>query len=342
MTWPETNALSLGLAVAPCQLRCAYCDAAGFLCARVLPLQDFCRLTQEFCDLGARRGVETLTVLPFSEPANHPDLDRLWSQMHRLGLSGSTAVLATNGIRLGTDSGAPALLSALRDAGLQTVQVTVYGGEDTHDHFAGRQGAYHSLLSCAQRCCAVGLEVRMCFPLFKFNQGELTGLGAELGRLVGAVQGLSPFVFSYTQEGAGLEPERPTWEDVDALKLPEGVANAFRANYRSEAEWVALARGSGTAPFTLMPTTSVHLQIDSSGAAYAWHVHPAFRIGDLREGLERLYGHCVEGKYAGAEHVTPTGIARLGRLHGDATGQGLHSLGSVWAKWLSVATAPAA
>jgi pyruvate-formate lyase-activating enzyme len=342
MPWAQISALSLSLAVAPCQLRCAYCDAAGIECTRVLPIEVFRRLLQEYAELAERRGIHNANLLLYNEPANHPDLAGLWREMHRLGLSASTALLATNGARVAMDPHYLTLLDELRDSGLRTVQLTAYGLEQTHDRLAGRNGAFRDLMVCAERCRVVGLSVTATYPYFRRNHAELRSLAARLAAVNGQERPLAPFVFAFTPQGVHLEGERPTWQELEALGVPAGVSNAYRQAYRSEAEWVALACGPHAQSLDVVPPTALALQIDGPGAAYAWIAHPAFQVGHVSEGLDTLFVRCVAGQYEAASFVTPTGVSRLARQHGDARSQGLHSVGSVWAKWLNGALSTAA
>ena len=307
------------------------------------PFAQFEQLVEDVTHFRLVVGSIPVSFYLLDEPANHPNITDMWRLLYAHGYG--TERLNTNGGRIAREEKWQDLLNTLIAAGLRTVHLSVYGLEQTHDVLAGRKGAYRDLMACAERCTAVGLEVDWGFPLFKRNMAELTEAHTVAMEIAGPQVPFAPHVFNYAGRAREIEQERPTWADIRALGLgPHGIQE-ISGPVRSEADWVHQAQ-DGNAwrsfelhPSQLFPPNTIQLSVDDSGGTYAFLPHPLMFFGHLSEGLEALCARLVRRKFDGSEWLQPAGIMELGRRVGQEDNKRLHSLVSVWMKWLEVDSA---
>ncbi len=146
-----------------CPLRCPYCSNPLALDDPADEL-DLATWTRVF-DQAAALGVLQLH-LSGGEPAARRDLEQLTAAAARAGLYTN---LITSGLGL-----TPARVTALRDAGLDHVQLSLQdAAADSADRIAGRQGAHARKLRVAEAIAACGLPLTVNVVLHRANIARL-------------------------------------------------------------------------------------------------------------------------------------------------------------------------
>lgn len=150
--------------------------------------------------------------------------------------SPSAEFLQLNGLADRDDAGAERFMSSVADAGIKTVDFTLYGLREYHDRFAGRKGDFDLLLRLLRAAKRTGIAPRVSLPILRENMGEAGPL-LELLKEYGP-ESYFAFLPHCKGRGAALEPLRLTREEFDAL--PNTVRDCFspRVEYRTEGEWV--------------------------------------------------------------------------------------------------------
>lgn len=297
-------------------------------------LQDVRSILDECDFLCASKKFDQARVSLLEEPANHPDIVRIWEMFSVREYVATTELMATNGARIARDKSWASLLRDLKRLGLKVVQLTLYGVQATHDWFAGDEGAYRDMIACAQRCTAAGLKVNWVFMLHTRNSGQLRDLYNLVGKITPVPERLAPQIFSYAGRARRCEHLRPTWGHIEELNLDADVVQTMSRIYKAEKEWVTLARNDLLGTEQVFPDGMVPLVIDGEMNVYVAWVNPLFRLGVLRDGLTSLYDVYVQDNFPGAQYLHSAGFSELGRMHGDPESEGLHTFTSVWTKWV--------
>jgi radical SAM protein with 4Fe4S-binding SPASM domain len=174
-----------------CNLRCLHCYAN----ATPAPARDELTTTEGYAlldDLAAYR--VPVLILSGGEPLVRPDLLDLAAHAVERGLR---VVLSTNGTLLADDT-----VTALKDAGVSYVGVSVDGLEERHDLLRGVPGAFRRTVGGLRRCRDAGLRVGLRFTLTRDNVSDLPGVLA-LARHEG-IPRLCVYHLVYAGRGADL------------------------------------------------------------------------------------------------------------------------------------------
>lgn len=148
--------------------------------------------------------------------------------------SPSAGFLQLNGLKLRDEADTDRFVSQIVDAGIRTIDLTVYGLREYHDRFAGRAGDFDFLLRILKAAQAHGLEVHLSVPVTRENADQLEELLTQLEALHSGKIGL--FLPHGKGRGRFLDPIRLTAEDRAGLS--ERAAAKLSA-YRTEGEWLA-------------------------------------------------------------------------------------------------------
>lgn len=158
--------LRLGLA---CDNACLFCAQEG------LPTEEPLPGAVLFDRLRALRSDANEISFVGGEPTLHPALVSLVEEARRLGFV--RIGLQTNGRRLADE----ALVTALRQAGLTDLHLSVHGGEPAvHDHHVGTPGAFAEVVRTLSHARAAGLTVVATTVLSRSNHRVLEPLARFL------------------------------------------------------------------------------------------------------------------------------------------------------------------
>jgi len=175
-----------------CDLRCPFCYNEKERQGRRLSLEDYARVFGE----GRRAGALYLT-LSGGEPTLHPQFFEIGKMATALGYS---VRIKTNGH--GLDEAA--LLRIKREIEPYNLDVSIHGaGAATHDAATGVPGSFARLERLIAAARAIGVRVRLKFPLTRGNEREVAAVFA-LARRWGIA--LDPFAEISPEDTGNLGP----------------------------------------------------------------------------------------------------------------------------------------
>lgn len=270
-----------------CPLHCPYCSNPLALERRddELDTATWARVFAEAASLGVLQ-----LHLSGGEPALRPDLEALTAAAARVGLYTN---LITAGIGL-----TPARLAALRDAGLDHVQLSLQDtGAESADRIAGRPGAHARKLRLAQAIAGAGLPLTVNVVLHRANIAgvqDLVGLAVGLG--AGRIELAHAQYHGWALHNrAALMPTaaqvRQSLADLDAARARFGrqiAIDAIVPDYHASRPKPCLG-GWGRRSLNVSPSGRVlpchaaetipglvFWSVRDRGLAEAWHDSPAF------------------------------------------------------------------
>ncbi len=151
-----------------CNLCCRHCaSAAGLPRPDELTTEEALDLVDQFPALLVRE-----VHFTGGEPLLRPDWPRI---AERAAEHGIATRIVTNGSPL-----VPKVIQQIRDAGIETVGVSLDGLEETHDHQRQMRGLYRRVLAAIERLHAAGLKVGVLTAVNPRNLAELPDLLALL------------------------------------------------------------------------------------------------------------------------------------------------------------------
>ena len=164
----------------------------------------------------------------------HPKLPETIDFAREIGSPGGK-FLQFDGMKFRNDAEIRDLLTAIRNHGIELIDLTFYGTRDYHDRFAARKGDFDYMLRILETVNQIGLGVNCGIALNHEN-------AHQAGELLDTLrQYRLNHVFAFVPHGEGrgeeLEPVRFRQSDYDAL--PENAREIFnRRKFRPEGEWV--------------------------------------------------------------------------------------------------------
>jgi radical SAM protein with 4Fe4S-binding SPASM domain len=178
-----------------CNLRCLHCysDASAGEGEGALTTEEGLALIDELAAL-------RVPVLLFSggEPLMRADLPALIERAARRNIR---VALSTNGTLIRAETA-----RRLHGLGVRYAGISLDGGEEAHDRFRGRRGAFREALAGLRRCLAAGVKAGVRVTLHRGNRQELDALF----RLV-EWEGI-PRICFYHLVGAGRGRSLAPWE----------------------------------------------------------------------------------------------------------------------------------
>ena len=176
-----------------CNLRCRHCaSSAG------LPRD--CELTIEEC-LALCDQFPDLLVQEVDFTGGEPLLRSGWERIaRRLGELRIQTRMITNGTNL-----SPETVARMKDAGLQTVAVSLDGLEATHDYVRGIDGMFRRVIEGLERLQAAGLTPAVITAINGLNVSELP-------RMIGLLRSLGVNVWQ-------IQPHLPSGRGLDSAEL---------------------------------------------------------------------------------------------------------------------------
>ncbi len=143
-------------------------------------------------------------IITGGEPTSRSDLPELCGEARRLGYR--AIQLQTHGGRLAD----PAFARALKDAGVDAVDVPLYGARPTpHDQVTGVAGSFLRALAGARQAREAGMELAVHSTVFRRTLSEVPGLlrlAVDLGARHFSLEpvGLIDSLAAYEREAPGL------------------------------------------------------------------------------------------------------------------------------------------
>jgi len=171
-----------------CDNRCTFCAPDGLPAVAPRALDELARALDE---LAARHDAVTLTG---GEPALHPGLAAVVAAARARGFT--RVGLQTNGRRLGE----PGYATALRDAGLTDVHLSLHGlGAAIHDHHTGVEGSFLAATAGLHAARRAGISIAVTTVLTRSNARALPALAPWL-----AAQGVAAWAVTVPRTAGRL------------------------------------------------------------------------------------------------------------------------------------------
>ncbi len=230
----QTESINVSTLCVPCDNRCRYCLLSW---DGKLPGADYHRSQDyalRFYNWIQKNRPELSFQFYFGYSMEHPQLLDAIDFAAGIG-SAPGSFLQFDGMKFRSEAQINSLLKSLRDHGIQTIDLTFYGTEKYHDHFAARQGDFQymlSILACANR---VGIDVKVGIPVTRENADQLEELFSLFGNY--PLSRLYLFIPHGEGRGESLEPVRLTLKEYESL-LPKIQQHLNRNIFRTEAEWL--------------------------------------------------------------------------------------------------------
>jgi MoaA/NifB/PqqE/SkfB family radical SAM enzyme/metal-sulfur cluster biosynthetic enzyme len=248
-----------------CALACVHCRAEA------MPHRDLAELTtEEGCDLIDRvvafADPPPLMVLTGGDPLRRPDLEDLIAYGTMRGLS--MAITPS-----GTAAASTARLTALRNAGLSRLAVSLDGADPpAHDAFRGVRGSHRRTLDIIERARTLGLPLQINTTVSRRTVGDLPAIADQVERC-GAVLWALFFLIPVGRATAGdaldaAEIERVlTWAAERAMTAPFVVKTTEAPHYQR-----VLSQRGGTDPARGASPRAPRADTDGNGFLFIDHV----------------------------------------------------------------------
>jgi MoaA/NifB/PqqE/SkfB family radical SAM enzyme len=224
----KTGALSIGLEAMTCTNRCRHCWIQGNPTHRSMPVEQVYYVLERLAEV--KQYMAPGLFVMYDEPTTHPQFIEIIEKAAQLGLIGEDFFLPTNGSILAR---APEhTWDRLKRAGMNSLQLTIYGLEQTHDDFAGRRGAFKDIITTIRRAVMHDIEWWCGVVLHPGNIGELDDTVAYLKRLdPEGKAAVGWFLFFWQGRGRDINRVRAN----DFARLPEHLRKGSHWVDESEA-----------------------------------------------------------------------------------------------------------
>ena len=170
----------------------------------------------------------------FGYSMEHPNLLGAIDFCRSIG-SATGEFLQFDGMQFRTDEELGILLRQLKDHGIKLIDLTFYGTEEYHDHFAARKGDYMLMMRTLAIANKLGMDVSVSIPFTHENTDQIDALIADLEQY--RTQQIAGFIPHSEGRGRLLDPIRFSAEDYS--KVSEDARNRINWNrFKTESEWL--------------------------------------------------------------------------------------------------------
>jgi len=243
---PLFENVSLSIIGAGCKNRCKHCYINAKISeAALLSLE-------QMEDIGETIQAENKKAPPFYrhinpclhyEPMDHPDIVGIQKLFHSLNPEASLARnMPTNGQRIASDASYAEIIQNLQNYGIEHFQLTLHGLKKSHDWFAGKSGAYDSVLEAARRIASLKAKIDWVYFLSKANISEFPEM-IELARKASAGTDITESINIWGPAGRARRQRHLLVTETDLDQLPPAIRNMeFLPDYLPESKWIEYAQ----------------------------------------------------------------------------------------------------
>jgi len=208
----KVRGITINIHAMPCTNFCKHCWAQGSPKKRRMPLEQILFVLEKVAEL--KDCFPTVGFFFLDEPTNHPHFVEIIERASELGLLGGECFISTNGSIL---SRAPdEVWVRLKKAGVQWLQLTLYGLERTHDEFARRQGAFRDVIITAKRATEYGIRWWLGVIFHRDNAHELAET-TEYAKSLDPSGEADIGWYTFLWQGRGRSARRPRAKDYALL-----------------------------------------------------------------------------------------------------------------------------
>lgn len=230
----KTESIAVQSLCIPCANRCRYCLLSWNGKLRGADYDRSERYAQRFYDWLKQNRPDVSFQFYFGYSMEHPRLLKAIDFMRSIGSTGGE-FLQFDGMNFRSGSEIDALLTDLKEHGIQAIDLTFYGLRDYHDRFAVRSGDFDFMMEILSRASRIGLQVMADIPLNQENAHQADELIDQLSKF--PLKRISLFVPHAEGRGASLDKVRLTLSDYE--QLSDRAKSFFnRSRFRTEREWI--------------------------------------------------------------------------------------------------------
>ena len=218
----------------PCENRCRYCLLSYDGKINGVDFQRSQQYANRFYEWLRENRPELSFLFGFGYSMEHPKLLEAIDFCQSIG-SATGEFLQFDGMKFRADEELENLLRQLKEHGIKMIDLTFYGTEEYHDHFAARKSDYQLMMQTLDIANHIDLDVTVSIPITHENADQIDTLIAELNRY--RIQRITCFIPHSEGRGRLLEAVRFSAEDYK--KLSDGIRSRINWNrFKTEAKWL--------------------------------------------------------------------------------------------------------
>ena len=229
----KTISVNVFNACVPCSCHCKYCLLSY---ERKLEGTDFLAgisFSKEFKIWLSKNHPEVNFMYYFGYSMDTPYLIDSMDEIANLN-SNSPKFMQFNGLKLRDDKELDSFLINLKNKGLELIDLTFYGLENTHDNFAERKNDFAYLIRIIECANKIGINSEVGIPVMKNNLNEIDAL---IDLLKPMVKKIFLFVPHCGGKGVTLENQKI---DINVYNQLSDDSKAYfnRSKYKTQFEWL--------------------------------------------------------------------------------------------------------
>jgi len=232
----ETVSIGIQNLYVPCNCACKYCLLQSRGKAEGVDYNRGRKLAEKFVRWGKARNLNTLPYYFISYCADYPELFDTIAFNRSNGFAGAR-FLQCNGMKIKSRAETDEFTARLKEAGIETLDITFYGNEKYHDRFAARTGDYQFMLQLAKSAEQNGISCSPSIVITEENKDMLDNLFSELSRVTD-VSNIHSFLPDYRGRGYLMEDSRLTEKSYALLSAPEKRTFNIK-RYKTEKDWLS-------------------------------------------------------------------------------------------------------
>lgn len=218
----------------PCENRCRYCLLSYNGKENGIDYKRSEIYAKRFYDWIQEKRPDLSFVFGFGYSMEHPNLMEAIDFLQKID-SPTGRFLQLDGMKFREEGELRSFLIALKEHGIQLIDLTFYGTEDYHDKFAARKGDFAYMMSILRIANEIGLPVEVGIPVSHENVEQLEKLISELEKY--ELSRLFCFVPHSEGKGALLNNVRFSQKDYDSLS--DKVKKYLNTNrFKTEKDWL--------------------------------------------------------------------------------------------------------
>lgn len=212
----DISAFSIDVHITPCTNHCRHCWTQGSAHHRRVPIERVFFVLERLAEI--RQHIPQGGFFLYDEPTAHPQFIDIVEKAAELGLICEGFFLPTNGSILAKS---PEMVwQRLKSAGVDCLQLTVYGLEQTHDAFAGRRGAFQGVVTTIRRAMEYDIQWYAGVILHADDVDELEATISYLAGLDPSGQARVGW-YPFSWQGRGRDAKRVRAHEY--ARLPESL-----------------------------------------------------------------------------------------------------------------------
>lgn len=329
--------VSLTIVGAGCKNRCKHCCIdAKISQAVLLSLEQIENIAEKVKRENKKEPPFCQNINPclMYEPMDHPDIVSIHQLFYNLNPNAPLVrTMATNGQRIASDASYAQIIQSLQNYGVEQFQLTLHGLKKTHDWFAGRPGAYDSILEAARRIASLRAKIRWVYFLSKANIGEFPEM-IKSARKASTRAAITENINIWGPAGRARKQRHLLISGTDLDGLPSAIRNMeFLPEYLPESKWIEYAQKGRMQSLLEDFLENVRrkggvpdctLQVDKDN------------IGDFARILEEKRSSAIAAKQGKSEIARPSrpDILWLARKYGDKESKVLYRVSTMRQEWL--------